>query len=157
MIQYTHPDFPAQLFGNASFTLYGVKYKRVFWRTSSPEEIAALGFVEYVPPEPEPVPPLPPSPPTPHLVATGVFTVTDGWLQGVGAAAGIGMAFALDIGTYWLFFSEPQPDLGYAAPASSSQGQINVQRYLEYVEITVRDASALIDPSEFSITITRAL
>lgn len=96
--------------------------------------------------------------PVPTLVASGVFSVTDGWLEGVGAAAGIGMAFALDVGTYWIMFSEPQPDLGYAAPASSSQGQINVQRYLDYVEVTVRDGSgSLIDPSEFSITIMRAL
>lgn len=101
---------------------------------------------------------LPVPPPVPSLVASGVFSVTDGWLEGVGAAAGIGMAFALDVGTYWIMFSDPQPDLGYAAPASSSQGQINVQRNLEYVEVTVRDGSgSLIDPSEFSITIMRAM
>lgn len=104
------------------------------------------------------VEPPPPPPPVPALVASGVFSVTDGWLEGVGSLAGIGMAFALDVGTYWIMFNDPQPDLAYAAPASSSQGQINVQRQLEYVEVTVRDGSgALFDPSEFSITIMRAL
>ncbi len=154
MTQYTHPDLPG-IHGNNAFTLDGVQYPRVWWRTVDEQEITALDFVEYVPPEPEPAPPLPP---TAQLVASGVFSVTDGWLEGVGAAAGIGMAFAVGTGTYWLLFSDPQPDLGYASPASSSQGQINVQRYLDYVEITVRDAAgALIDPTEFSITITRAL
>lgn len=100
----------------------------------------------------------PPPPPSATLVASGVFTVTDGWLEGVGALAGIGMAFALDVGTYWILFNEPQLDLAYAAPASASEGQINVKRFLEYIEITVKDVSGeLIDPSEFSITIMRAL
>jgi len=124
-----------------------------------PSETAQTGDLyedgEFTTPEPIPVDP---PPPVPSLVASGVFSVTDGWLEGVGAAAGIGMAFALDVGTYWIMFSDPQPDLGYAAPASSSQGQINVQRNLEYVEVTVRDGSgSLIDPSEFSITIMRAM
>jgi hypothetical protein len=96
--------------------------------------------------------------PVPLLVASGVFTIVDGWLEGVGALAGIGMAFALDIGTYWLLFNDPQPDLAYAVPASASEGQINVRRFLEYIEVTVKDGSgSLIDPSEFSITIMRAI
>lgn len=113
----------------------------------TPEELAAhqASFPPFVPP-----------PPVPAIVASGVFTVTGGWLAGIEAAAGIAMAFAVDVGTYWLLFSEPQPDLAYASPASSSQGQINVQRSLEYVEVTVRDgAGNLIDPSEFSINIVR--
>lgn len=130
---------------------------RLNFETRQVEEVELVGdeLAEYVARANQVIPDLAP---TPFLVASGVFTVTDGWLEGVGAAAGIGMAFALDVGTYWIMFSEAQPDLGYAAPASSSQGQINVQRNLEYVEVTVRDASgALVDPSEFSITIMRAL
>lgn len=100
-------------------------------------------------------PPLPPSP-MPTLVASGVFSVTDGWLEGVGALAGIGMAFAIDVGTYWLLFNDPQPDLAYAAPASASEGQINVKRFLEYIEITVTVDGVPTDPAEFSITIMRA-
>lgn len=52
-MQYTHPDLPDFL-SPAAFVLEGVKYPRVWWRTVSGPEIEALGFVPYVPPEPEP-------------------------------------------------------------------------------------------------------
>lgn len=53
---YTHPDLPGFI-SPAAFTLDGIQYPRVWWHTVSPQEIEALGFVEYVPPEPEPLTP----------------------------------------------------------------------------------------------------
>lgn len=53
MTLYTHPDLPG-IHGNNAFTLDEVQYPRVWWRTVSEDEIAALGFVEFVPPPPEP-------------------------------------------------------------------------------------------------------
>ena len=50
---YTHPDLYGFI-SPAAFELQGVQYPRVWWQTASQAEIAALGFVEYVPPEPEP-------------------------------------------------------------------------------------------------------
>jgi len=93
---------------------------------------------------------------TPRLIASGVFTVTDGFVESIGTASGIAMVFAIDIGTYWLFFTEPQADLSYAAYVSSSSGQINVSgRSTEYLELCVKDGGVLSDPSEFSINIVR--
>lgn len=153
MSRYTHPDLPGFI-SPAAFTLGGTQYPRVWWRTVDAQVIADLGFVEYVPPEPEPVPP---SPPVPEIVASGVFSVSGGMLEAVGAASGIGMAFPLDTGTYWLFFTESQPDLSFAVYASASHGQINVSaRSLDYVELSVTDGGNPVDPAEFSINIVRA-
>lgn len=152
MVQYTHPDLVGFI-SPAAFTLGDVQYPRVWWRTVTAQKIASLGFVEYAPPEPEPVPP---PPPMPAIVASGVFSISNGMLEAVGAASGIGMAFALDVGTYWLFFTEAQPDLSYATYVSASQGQINVSdRSLDYVELCVTDGGNPVDPSEFSINIVR--
>lgn len=54
MGRYLHPDMDG-IFGGAAFALPdGRKFPRSFWRTASAQEIADLGFVEHVPPEPEP-------------------------------------------------------------------------------------------------------
>lgn len=53
MTQYTHPSLPG-IHGNNAFTLNGVQYPRVWWRTVSPQKIEGMGFVKYDPPEPEP-------------------------------------------------------------------------------------------------------
>lgn len=60
MTRYTHLDMPG-VFGSAKFKMPdGRQFPASFWRTASAQEIAALGFVEYVPP--------PPEPPTPEQV-----------------------------------------------------------------------------------------
>ncbi|MEO3389508.1 hypothetical protein [Mesorhizobium sp. CAU 1741] len=153
MTRYTHPDL-AGFLSPAAFTLDGIQYPRVWWKTVDAQDIIALGFVEYVPPEPEPVPP---SPPVPSIVASGVFTISNGWIEAVGAASGIGMAFPIDVGIYWLFFSDAQPDLSYATYVSASSGQINISsRSTDYVELCVTDGGVPVDPSEFSINIVRS-
>lgn len=59
MTHYTHPDM-SSIFGNTAFALPdGRKFPRAWWRTATPQEIAALGFVEYTLPVVEPEPPTP--------------------------------------------------------------------------------------------------
>lgn len=53
MTRYTHPDLP-DFISPAKFTLDGIQYPRVWWRTVSPQKIAGMGFVKYEAPEPEP-------------------------------------------------------------------------------------------------------
>lgn len=52
MTRYTHPDLDGFM-SPAAFVLGDVKYPRVWWRTVDAQEITDLGFVEYVPPEPD--------------------------------------------------------------------------------------------------------
>jgi len=95
--------------------------------------------------------------PVPRLIASGVFSVADGIVESIGAASGIAMVFPLGVGMYWLFFTEAQPDLSYAAYVSSSSGQINVtSRSTDYLEINVNDGGVPVDPAEFSINIVRS-
>lgn len=104
------------------------------------------------------MPPAVPIQPTPSLLACGVFTVADGWVESIGAASGIAMVFPVEPGMFWLFFTEPQPDLSYATYVSCSQGQINVStRTLDYVELCVKEGGAPIDPAEFSVNIVRSV
>lgn len=95
--------------------------------------------------------------PAPRLVASGVFSVTDGAVETIGVASCLVGGFAVDAGTYWIFFAEPQPDLAYAVYPSSSSGQINVSaRTTEYFELCVKDGGALSDPTEFSVNVVRS-
>ena len=95
--------------------------------------------------------------PVPRLMASGVFTVANGVIESIGAASGIAMVFPLDVGIYWLFFTDAHPDLSYAAYVSSSSGQINVtSRSTDYLELCVNDGGVPVDPAEFSINIVRS-
>lgn len=58
MTRYSHPDFDG-LFPRPKgqfVTINGRQIGSAFFATAKPQEIADLGFVEYVPPEPEPTP-----------------------------------------------------------------------------------------------------
>jgi hypothetical protein len=99
--------------------------------------------------------------PVPRLVASGVFAVNGSWpdsyIESVGAASGISAVFPIDVGIYWLFFNEPQPDLAFAVYASSSAGQVNIPtRTIDYIELWVKDGTAPFDPLEFSVNIVRS-
>jgi hypothetical protein len=94
---------------------------------------------------------------SPVVSAMAMLTVSDGVLSGINPPAfGLAMAFALGTGCYWLFFTEPQPDLNYSYNVTSSHGQVNVTaRDTSFMEITVTEAGSPIDPAEVSIQIFR--
>src|SRR5690554_5262489 len=97
----------------------------------------------YVAPEPEPY-----IPNNPTLIASGVFTVDNGIIKGLEAAAGIAFAFPMGPGLYWLFFSDEQPDKAFSVYPASSSGQINATaRELDHIELCVTDGGQPVDPS----------
>lgn len=107
-----------------------------------------------------PIPEAPPAIPT--LIASGVFTVggvwPDSYIDTMGAVSGFSAVFPIDVGQYWLFFNTTQPDLGYAAHANASAGHVNItDRTVDYIELCIKDGSAPIDPSEFSVNIVRSI
>lgn len=53
MTRYTHPSLEGFI-SPAPFTLGEIRYPRVWWQTVDEQEIASLGFLEYVSPVPEP-------------------------------------------------------------------------------------------------------
>lgn len=105
---------------------------------------------------PEPIPVEPP-PPVARIVASGSYPVVDGQIDTLNVVSGITAAFAIDTGTYWLFFTEPQPDLSYVVTPGCSEGRINTtNRTTDYFELCVKDdGGALINPTEFSVNVVR--
>lgn len=103
----------------------------------------------YVPPDP-----------LPTIVASAQLTVSGAWPETTVEAvmsSGISLGFAMDVGSYYVFFNTPQPDLAYAVYASASAGYINVvSRTLDYVELCIKDGGVPFDPMEFSINIVRS-
>jgi hypothetical protein len=98
-----------------------------------------------------------PPTPTPRIVASGGYTVVDGQIDTLNVVSGITAAFAVDTGTYWLFFTEPQPDLSYVVTPGCSEGRINTTtRTTDFFELCVKDdGGALINPTEFSVNVVR--
>lgn len=98
-----------------------------------------------------------PPPPVPSIVASGGYTVVNGEIDTLNVVAGITAAFAIDTGTYWLFFTEPQPDLSYVVIPGCSEGRINTtSRTTDFFELCVKDdGGALINPTEFSVNVVR--
>ena len=93
---------------------------------------------------------------TPRLIATGVFAIADGMMSGMETAVGISAAFAMGPGSYWIFFTETQPNLAYSYNVSASSGQINVTtRDTSFIEVTATDGGVPTDPVEISIQVAR--
>lgn len=112
---------------------------------------------EFTAPEMADQPP-PPAPSTPVCVATATLSVSEGVLEGVETAVGLSMAFAIDVGVYWVFFSQEQPDMNYNWNAGASSGTINVSsRDLTMMELRAYDGGAPADPSEISIQVFRVV
>jgi hypothetical protein len=92
----------------------------------------------------------------PKLVANALIKVVVGELEGMATAAGLSFAFAIDVGIYWVFFTEEMPDLNYSCNVNTSEGHANVtDRQLSYFEVTIKDNSIAIDPAELSIQVFR--
>jgi len=91
-------------------------------------------------------------------VALGELSVIDGEISGLELAAGVGFAFAIDVGVYWIFFSTPQPDASYVATVQSSGFNVDVtDRQADYFQVTVTDRSTgkPASPATLSIDVKR--
>lgn len=78
----------------------------------------------------------------PSLVAQARLTVEDGEVYGMDVSAGFGAAMLLDEGTFWLFFTNPQPDDAYLVFTQTRGVGLTVdvtEANTDYLEIVVRD------------------
>lgn len=112
------------------------------------------------PPEPAPEPEPEPLPPAPSLIAIAELHVENGEVTGIESASGIGFAFMMDEGCFWLFFSNPQPDTKYLPFVQSLDFDVDVRvtaRETDYLEVSARSRSTNEPaiPEGFAITVQR--
>jgi len=105
-------------------------------------------------PEPAPLP-------EPQLYAVALLAVADGEITGIDVASKFSAAMWLDVGIYYIFFAETQPDTSYLAKAYDAAGGFNIavtERGTDYLALAASDANGQpADPSEISIEIIRTL
>lgn len=107
---------------------------------------------------PQPPVPVPPAPSNPQIIAIAALQVNvgEGLITGIETAVGLSLAFAIDTGVYWVFFTEPQPDMNYIWNVGSSSGTLNVaSRDLTMMELRAYEGGAPADPTEISIQVFR--
>lgn len=120
------------------------------------------GFSVAFPEEPEEPEPEPEEdrPLTPQIITVAALqvNVVDGVIGGIETAVGMSLAFAIDVGVYWVFFTDPQPDMSYIWNVGSSSGTVNVaSRDLTMMELRAYEGGAPADPSEISIQVFRVM
>jgi hypothetical protein len=101
-----------------------------------------IGFVNnggvigpYVAPEPEPVKQML------GPISAATLTISGGEVLGVETSVNFAMAFMIDVDTYWVLFTEPEPDTNYLV-----LGNAPFVRYTDFIEITA--------PDQFEVAIT---
>lgn len=161
MNRYTHPDLP-NFISPAPFRLgegdAAISYAYGWWSKASQQEIEALGFVEYVPPEPEPQPE---TPSTPILYAAAQLQIDGFDITGIEINSRLGGAFWLDTGKYGVFFSETQPNTLYMIQASAGPCSAYVlpsDKSEDFFTVTVTDAAGQPIEAEYvNLSIVRAM
>lgn len=112
----------------------------------------ADGVVQaFEPPETVPVPRVP------QLYAAALFSVSNGDIAEIGVAGRFVSAIYADIGLYYLFFAEEQPDTAYLAKAYDDGARVSViEKSTSYIAVQALDAAGNpVDPVEISIEIIR--
>ena len=96
-----------------------------------------------------------PSPPS--LYAVAQLTMTAGSIDGIGVNSRFAAALYLDVGSFLLFFAEPQSDTSYLAKAYDAGANVSVvERSTDYILIAATDdVGAPTDPAEISVEIIR--
>lgn len=98
------------------------------------------------------------APRIPQVVAVASLQIADGMVNGIETAVGLSLALAIDVGVYWVFFTEPQPNTSYIWNVGSSSGTINVSmRDESMMQLTALDGGVPTDPSEISIQVFRVI
>lgn len=100
------------------------------------------------------------SPSEPVLYAAAQLLVQDGDVSGIGINSRFAGAFWGDVGKYYVFFGEPQPDTDYMVMASAGPCQAYVlpsDKAEDFFIITVTDqAGQPLDAEAVNISIVRA-
>jgi hypothetical protein len=98
--------------------------------------------------------------PVPHLYAAAQLRVLDGDVTGIGINSRFAGAFWGDVGKYYVFFAEPQPDTAYIATADGGPCRayiLDADKAEDFFIITSTDqAGQPIDAEVVNISIVRA-
>lgn len=106
---------------------------------------------DYVPPE------TPSAAPAPYLWGVGQFGISPGEITGIETSVKFLAGLYLDVGLYYLYFSETLPDTSYLAKAYDAATVVRVsEKGTDYIAVSATDAGgAPVDPSEISVEIIR--
>jgi hypothetical protein len=100
---------------------------------------------------------IPSQPKRPEIYAVALLTVSAGEIGGIGVNSRFSAAVYADVGLYYLFFAETQPDTNYLAKGYDDIARVSViEKSTDYIVIQAQDASGdPVDPAEVSIEIIR--
>lgn len=89
--------------------------------------------------------------------AAAQLTISDGAVDGIPLNSRFSAALWADIGLYYIFFAESQPDTNYLAKAYDDAARVRIAEKAEdYIVVTAADGNGdPTDPSELSIEIIR--
>ena len=97
-----------------------------------------------------------PAPAVPIIYAIAHLTITDGAVSAVTPSARIGGAFYIDVGIYWVFFAEPQPDDNYIPLCYNHGHSVFVsERYEDFFVISATLDGVPSDPPSITVEIKR--
>lgn len=94
----------------------------------------------------------------PVLYAIALLAISEGQISGIEVASKFSAALWMDVGLYYVFFTESQPGL-YLAKAYHDGVDVRVaEKAGDYIVVTAADANGQpIDPPDISIEIIRTL
>lgn len=103
------------------------------------------------------VPPPTPAPTVPRIYAVAILTVDAPEINGIGVNSRFSAAIYVDVGLYYVFFAETQPDMEYLAKGYDDVARVSViEKTTDYIVVQALDAAGdPVDPSEVSIEIIR--
>lgn len=104
----------------------------------------------YQPPTPEPVPTFP------ELYAIADFSIENGSVSAVSTSAKISAVFYIDIGKYWVFFSETQPNTDYIPLCYNHNHTVFVSEKTEdFFVVSALSGGVPSDPVSLSVEVKR--
>ena len=94
---------------------------------------------------------------SPTIYAVAQLGITPGDITGIDVNSRFSAALYLDVGSYLVFFAEPQADTSYLAKAYDDATKVRVtEKSTDYIAITVTDDNGdPVDPAEISVEIIR--
>lgn len=95
---------------------------------------------------------------TTSVIAAAELGTAGGEVTGIESASGIGFAFMIMDGVFWVYFNSPQPDAKYLAFAQSPGFNVDITaREADYLEVTVSDRATNQPaiPASLAITVQR--
>lgn len=92
----------------------------------------------------------------PSIHAIADIYISEGSVSFVTTSAGIGGAFYIDVGTYWVFFSAMQPDTAYMPLCYNHNHTVFVsEKYEDFFVVTALYEGVPSDPVSLSVEVKR--